>query len=93
VTQPDLNNNLLLIEDASGSHSVFVEYVLAASDGPHAQSDVTFNRYGDVDFLSALWIRGQNSAMQILPSKVEQNAGKAAAAEKHSLSASSAGQP
>jgi hypothetical protein len=31
--------------------------------------------------------------MQILPSKVEQNAAKAAAAEKHSLSAKSASQP
>jgi hypothetical protein len=31
--------------------------------------------------------------MQILPAKVEQNAGKAAAAEKHSLSANNAGQP
>jgi hypothetical protein len=31
--------------------------------------------------------------MQMLPSKAEQNAAKAAAAQKHSLSAKSAGQP
>ena len=85
VTQPNPDNNLLLIEDASGSHSVFVEYVDSSSDTPHAQSDVTFNKYGDVDFLGAIWIEGQNSEMQILPSKVEQNATKAAAATKHSL--------
>jgi hypothetical protein len=89
VSQPDPDNNLLLIEDASGSHSVFVEYVIASSDTPHAQNDVTFNKYHDVDFLSAIWISGRKSEMQILPSKVEQNAAKAAAAEKHSLSAKS----
>src|SRR5258706_5534557 len=77
VTQPDADNNLLLIEDANGAHSVFVEYVVAHSDTPHAQSDVTFNKYGNVDFLSAIWIQGRNSEMQILPSKVEQNAAKA----------------
>jgi hypothetical protein len=82
VSQPDPDNNLLLIEDANGSHSVFVEYVVAHSDTPHAQSDVTFNKYGEADFLSAIWVQGRNSEMQILPSKLEQNTSKAAAAEK-----------
>jgi hypothetical protein len=93
VTQPDDDSNLLLVEDANGSHSAFVEYEVVSSNTPHAQSDVTFNKYGDVDFLSAIWVRGRNSEMQILPSKLEQNAAKAAAAEKHSLSAKSAGKP
>src|SRR5438876_7816589 len=31
VTQPNADDNLLLIEDVSGSHSVFVEYVAAPS--------------------------------------------------------------
>jgi hypothetical protein len=93
VTQPEPDDNLLLIEDASGSHSAFVEYVIAHSETPHAQSDVTFNKYGNVEFLSAIWVDGRKSEMQILPSKVEQNAAKAATAEKHSLSAKSAGQP
>jgi hypothetical protein len=93
VSQPDPDNNLLLIEDTSGSYSAFVEYVIASSDTAHAQSDVTFNKYGNVDFISAIWVQGRKSEMQILPSKVEQNATKAAAAEKHTLSAQSAGQP
>jgi hypothetical protein len=93
LSQPDADANLLLIEDVNGSHSAFVEYEVVSSDTPHAQSDVTFNKYGNVDFLSAIWVQGRNSEMQILPSKVEQNAAKAAAAEKHSLSATSAGQP
>ncbi len=93
VTQPEPDDNLLSIEDASGSHWAFVECVIAHSETPHAQSDVTSNKYGNVEFLSAIWVDGRKSEMQILPSKVEQNAAKAAAAEKHSLSAKSASQP
>jgi hypothetical protein len=95
VSQPNPDDNLLLIENASGSPSVFVEYVLdsTSSDTAHAQTDVTFNKYGKVDFLGAIWVEGQNSSMQILQSKVEKNAAKAAAGEKHSLSAKSASRP
>jgi hypothetical protein len=92
VTQPNADDNLLLLESADGSHSVFVEFEKASSETRHAQSDVTFNKYGNVDFLSAIWVEGRKSEMQILPSKFEQNTAKAAAAEKHSLSAKSEGQ-
>jgi len=44
VSQPDIDANLLLIEDANGSHSAFVEYEVVSSNTPHAQSDVTFNK-------------------------------------------------
>ena len=47
VTQPDADSNLLLVETADGSHSAFVEYVVASSDTPHAQTDVTFNKYAN----------------------------------------------
>jgi hypothetical protein len=93
VSQPDIDSNLLLIEDTYGSHSAFVEYEVVSSDTRHAQSDVTFNEYGKADFLSAIWVEGRKSEMQIVPSKVEEDAAKDAAAEKHSLSAKSAGQP
>jgi hypothetical protein len=93
LTQPDADNNLLLLESASGSHSVFVEYEAVSADARHTESDVTFNKYGNVEFLSSVWVEGRKSEMQILPSTFEQNTAKAAAAEKHSLSAKSAGQP
>ena len=93
VTQPDPDSNLLLIETADGSHSVFVEYEVASSNTAHAQSDVTFNNYGNIDFLSAIWVEGRKSEMQILQSKFEHNTAKAAAAQKHSLLAKTAGQP
>jgi len=93
VTQPNIDDNLLLIEDANGSHSAFVEYEVVPSNTPHDHSDIIFNQYGQVDYLSAIWILGEDSQMRIVPSKVEKNAAKAAAAQKHSLSARNAGQP
>ena len=57
LSQPDPDDNVLLIEDASGSHSVFVEYEVTSSDTPHAQTDVSFNKYGKADFLSLIWIQ------------------------------------
>jgi hypothetical protein len=59
VTQPDIDANLLLVEDTNGSHSVFVEYEVVSSDTPHADSDVTFNQYGKVEFLSPSGSRGK----------------------------------
>jgi hypothetical protein len=38
VTQPDADDNVLLIEDASGSHSVFIEYEVTSSDTPHPRA-------------------------------------------------------
>src|SRR5467141_3024701 len=81
LSQPDPDDKVLLIEDASGSHSVFVEYEVTSSGTPHAQTDVSFNKYGEADFLSLIWIQGKNSGMQILPLKAERNAAKLNAAD------------
>lgn len=88
VTQQDDNADLLLIESADGLHSVFVDYMTNDSDTAPAKTEVTFNKYGNTEFLGRISIQGQNS-MQVLASKAEHNAAKAAAAEKHSLSAKS----
>jgi hypothetical protein len=88
VTQPDDNADLLLIESADGSHSVFVEYLADRTDATPSKTEVTFNKYANAEFLSRISVEGRNS-MQVLASKAEQNAAKAAAAEKHSLSAKS----
>jgi hypothetical protein len=86
VRQPVDTAELLLIESADGSHSVFVDYVPDDSNNPPSKTEVTFNKYANAEFLSRISVQGQNS-MQIVASKAEQNAAKAAAAVKHSLSA------
>jgi hypothetical protein len=86
VSVPNEGDNFLLIEDASGSHSIFVEYAVTSSETPHAKSDVTFNKYGKTEFLSQVWVEGHDSGMQVVPSKAEQDAAKAAVAEQPSPS-------
>jgi hypothetical protein len=86
VSVPNEDDNFLLVEDADGSHSVFVEFAVTSSETPHAKSDVTFNKYGETEFLSQVWVEGEDSGMQVLPSKTEQDAAKAAVAEKQSPS-------
>jgi hypothetical protein len=86
VTRPDDNSELLLIESVDGLHSVLIEYVPDDSPTAPSQTEITFNKYGDTDFLSSVSVQGEGS-VQILASKAEHNAAKNAALEKHSLSA------
>jgi hypothetical protein len=86
VTQADgTEQSLLLIESSNGSHSAFLDVIPTTTENSHAQSDVTFNKYGNIDYLNMLWIQGQNYGMQVVPTKAEQMAGKAATASRHSL--------
>jgi hypothetical protein len=85
VTQPDANGFVLLIENESGSHSAFVDFNPTSSEQPHPQTDVTFNKYGGVDFLNLLWVQEQNYGMQVLTTKHEESLAKTATAQKHTV--------
>jgi len=76
----------LLIESKSGSHSAFLDNTPTQAANPHPQSDVTFNKYGTTEYLSQVWVAGQNYGMQVLPTKVEQKAASSSSAVKHSVS-------
>jgi hypothetical protein len=85
------STGLLLIESTDGAHSVLVEYVPTSSEKAHAQTDVTFNKYGKIDFLNLLWVQGQASGMQVAPTKLEQAAAKTGTPVRHSVAAKSGG--
>ena len=88
ITQPpDEENTVLLIQGKDGSHSAFLDIAPTQAANPHPNSDVTFNKYGTTDYLSQVWVTGQNYGMQILPTKAEQKAASNAAAEPHSVAA------
>ncbi len=84
VTQPDADDDLLLVESINGAHSVFVEFLPTQSAQPHRQSDVTFQKYGDTDYLNRVWIEGQNYGIKIAPGKVETKAAADANAAQNS---------
>jgi len=87
ITQPQGDDNtVLLIESKTGSHSAFLDNIPTQAANPHPQSDVTFNKYGTTEYLSQVWVAGQNYGMQVLPTKVEQKAASSGSAVKHSVS-------
>jgi len=88
ITQPaDEDNTVLLIQSKDGSHTAFLDIAPTQAANPHPNSDVTFNKYGTTDYLSQVWVTGQNYGMQVLPTKAEQKAASKAAAAQHSISA------
>jgi hypothetical protein len=42
------------------------------NDHPH--SDVTFNKYGDTEYLNRIWVEDQEYGMKVDPTKAEMNA-------------------
>jgi hypothetical protein len=84
VTQPDANDDLLLVEGINGAHSVFVQFVPTQSAQRHRQSDVSFEKYGDTDYLNRVWIEGQDYGIKIAPGKVETEAAADANGVQHS---------
>ncbi|HEY4046019.1 MAG TPA: hypothetical protein VGM27_04045 [Acidobacteriaceae bacterium] len=88
ITHPDANGDVLLVESVNGAPSAFVDFVPTQSAQPHRKSDVTFQKYGDTDYLNRVWIQGQNYGMKVEPSKVEAQAAADANAVQHSKVAS-----
>ena len=89
VTQPDATVPVLLIQDAA--NSAFVRYMPVDKVGAASQAKVSFTKYGDLEFLSRISLAGQNSEFVISQSEAEENAASAAAAQEHSLPATSNG--
>ena len=85
VTPVQESTRLLRIEDATGSHSAYLEFVPTHADSPHPQTDITFTNYGQVDFLNQLWIQGQTYGMQMLPGKAEEIAAKNGTLKRHAV--------
>jgi hypothetical protein len=85
ITQTDIDANELLIQSADGKYSAFVEFIATRSPQPPTQSDVTFQKYGSVDYLSRVWVEGQRYGMKLDPTKAEKKAAANAGPVEHSI--------
>jgi hypothetical protein len=77
--QPDMDVDILQIENLDNSHSIFVNFDPTQSLRPHPNSAVSFEKYGDTDYLDRVWIEGQTYGIKADPTKVEEAAAAAAA--------------
>jgi hypothetical protein len=88
ITQSDMDENILQIQSKDGAHSAVVEFIPTHSAQSHPQSDITFHKYGDTEYLNRIWVEGQKYGMKVDPTKAEMKAAANANAVEHSLSAS-----
>jgi hypothetical protein len=71
VVQPNPDADVLQIENRGDLGSVFVDFEPTESTQPHRNSAVTFEKYGDTDYLDRVWIEGQEYGIKVDPSRME----------------------
>jgi hypothetical protein len=85
ISQTDIDSSVLQIQSSDGAHSALVEFIPTHAEQPHSQSDVTFHKYGDTDYLNRLWVNGQRYGMKVDPTNAETKAAANANVVEHSI--------
>jgi hypothetical protein len=88
ISQSDVDSSVLQIQSVDGAYSAFIEFVPTHAEQPHPQTDVTFHKYGDTDYLNRIWVNGQRYGMKVDATKAETKAAAHADVIEHSLVAS-----
>ena len=74
VARLDDNADILQVENRDDLHSVLVDFTPTWSALPHRNSAVTFEKYGDTDYLDRVWIEGEEYGISVDPGRVERAA-------------------
>jgi hypothetical protein len=86
VSQPDMDVEILRIQNIDKPQSAFVDFTPTQSLQPHRRSAVSFEKYGDTDYLDRVWIAGETYGIKADPTKVEAAAAAGVNAEQHTTS-------
>jgi hypothetical protein len=87
ISQTDIDSSVLQIQSIDGTHSALIEFVPTHAEQPHPQTDVTFHKFGDTDYLNRIWVNGQRYGMKVDPTKSETKAAANANVVEHSVAA------
>jgi hypothetical protein len=90
-----VDSSTLLVKADKGKHEVLVPFEAIASPKPVKNIDVTFNKYGNDEYLNSIAYGSISSTqgswiLKIKPTAAEQAAAKAAAAAPHTVSGTNA---
>ena len=88
ISQSDIDSSVLQIQSANGAYSALIDFIPTHADQPHPQTDVTFHKYGDTEYLNRIWVNGQRYGMKVDPTKAETKAATTTSVVEHSLVAS-----
>ena len=64
VTQPDMDVEILRIQNMDKPRSTFIDFTPTQTVQPHRRSAVSFEKYGDTDYLDRVWIAGQTYGIE-----------------------------
>jgi hypothetical protein len=83
VSQPDMGAEILRIQNIDKPLSAFVDFTPTQTLPPHRDSAVSFEKYGDTDYLDRVWIEGQTYGIEADPTKAEAAAAAGVNAGEH----------
>ena len=86
VSQPNMDVEILRIQNIDEPRSAFVDFTPTQSVQPHRRSAVSFEKYGDTDYLDRVWIAGETYGIAVDLTKVEAAAAAGANAGEHTAS-------
>lgn len=78
IKQPDTSMGELLIQSINGNSSAFVDFIPTYSMEPQQDTNVTFHKSGDVEYLDRISIEGETDEMKVPPVKEESETTSAA---------------
>jgi hypothetical protein len=71
VVRLDETADILQIENRDDLQSIFVDFRPTESALPHRDSAVTFEKYGNSDYLDRVWIAGEEYGISVDPGRAE----------------------
>jgi hypothetical protein len=86
ITQPDMNSHQILIQRTDEKYSTFVDFVPSFSMQPRERTSVTFQKNGDVSYLSRIRVEGANYGIKLEPTKTELKAASVTAVMENASS-------
>jgi hypothetical protein len=74
ITEPNENDNVVLIRNSAGTKGEFISFILTRSLDPQRENDLTFQKYGDTGYLQTLSIEGETDGLEFPRTKAEAKA-------------------
>lgn len=87
VRKAAANSSFLEIRSTDDKYSAFLDYVPTRAGQEHAHGDVTFHKYGNVEYLNRIWVEGDDYGVRLEPTKAEKQAASQGKAIEHHVKA------
>ena len=74
ITERNASAEIVLIRNSAGTKGEFINFIPTSSLDPQKETDVTFQKYGDTEYLQGLSIEGETDGIEFPRTKAEAKA-------------------